>query len=217
MNNSCLAIHSLFVSIQGEGRFSGYPSLFLRLSGCNLSCSWCDAHEAAQEPPREFLLPHEVAARFSQVSIHDICITGGEPLLQEKALSEMLSLLPHNRRVTIETNGSLPIAPLRRQFPSLFFSVDWKTPSSGEHRSFDPSNLAVIGKTGWIKFVVADRNDLDFVAEHAPNVLKHGVEIFVSPVFEKGPLWFAEVASFVANFSLPLRLQIQIHKIVGVS
>jgi len=218
MNALHLAVHSLFVSIQGEGRFIGHPCVFLRLSGCNLSCTWCDAREAASEHPTELLTPPTAAERLSLPGIRDICITGGEPFLQEKPLCKMFTLLPRDHRVTIETNGSLPITPFLNRYPFLFFSVDWKTPSSGEQHSFDSSNLALIGDAGWIKFVVADRNDLDFVAAQAPEALRYGIEVFVSPVFEKGEHWFAEVASFVTHLSsrYPLRLQIQMHKVIGV-
>ncbi len=213
-----LAIHSFFTSLQGEGRFVGVPTAFLRLAQCNLSCAWCDAHEAATGVVSEILSPEETARRLAGSGLRDICITGGEPLLQEETLTETLALLPADRRITIETNGALPIAHFRARFPSVFFSVDWKTPSSGEEDSFDTDNLLSLGEQGWLKFVVADARDLDFVAACAPRAARYGIEMFVSPVFEKGPAWFSTVATFVTekNPTLPLRFQLQLHKVLGI-
>ncbi len=218
MKQTKLAIHSFFTSLQGEGRFVGVPTAFLRLAQCNLSCAWCDAHAAATGAVSEILSPEETARRLTGYGLRDICITGGEPLFQEEPLTEMLALLPANRRITIETNGSLSIAPLRSRFPTLFFSVDWKTPSSGEEDSFDTDNLRSLDEQGWIKFVVADEHDLEFVAACAPQVSRYGIEMFVSPVFEKGPAWFSTVAAFVTEKSatLPLRFQLQLHKMLGI-
>jgi 7-carboxy-7-deazaguanine synthase len=210
-------IHSFFTSLQGEGRFAGYPSAFLRLSGCNLACAWCDAHEAASGGQSETLTVAEAAEQIVRSGLRDICITGGEPMLQEPAVGELLAMLPADRRVVMETNGSLSFAALRKRFPALYFSADWKTPSSGTPR-FERSNLEVIGERGWIKFVVAERRDLDFVADHAPEAAACGIELYVSPVFERGAVWFAEVAAFVTALSEdhPTRFQLQLHKVLGI-
>jgi len=216
LNDAMLAIHSLFISLQGEGRFAGYPTVFLRLAGCNLSCAWCDATAAAAGRPTETISVTEAASRLLYPGLRDICITGGEPLSQEPSLAVLFSLLPADRRVTIETNGTYPIAELRSRFPSLFFSVDWKTPSAGE-TSFDMTNLDAVGANGWIKFVVAERHDLDFVVVHAPQAAARGIEVYVSPVFERGATWFAEVAAFVSAFqNCPLRFQLQLHKLLDI-
>lgn len=212
-----LRIHSFFTSLQGEGRFAGYPSVFLRLSGCNLACAWCDAHEAASGEQAETLTVAEAAGQLVRSGLRDICITGGEPMLQEPAVAELLALLPADRRVVIETNGSIPFTALRKRFPALYFSADWKTPSSHDAR-FARSNLAAIGERGWIKFVVAERRDLDFVADNAPEAAAHGIELYVSPVFERGAAWYAEVAAFVTALSEthPSRFQLQLHKVLGI-
>ncbi len=215
--NHLLVVHSSFHSLQGEGRFVGVPTVFLRLAGCNLACAWCDAREAAAGNGAERWGITETAARLVQSDFRDICITGGEPLLQEAALGELLTLLPPDRRVVIETNGSLSIASLRKRFPYLFFSVDWKPPSAGT-TLFVPENLTHIGEYGWIKFVVADRGDLAFLAAHAPEAARHGVEIFVSPIFERGTAWMHDIAAAVLRLGaeMPIRLQVQMHKVIGV-
>ncbi len=212
-----LRVHSFFTSLQGEGRFAGYPSAFLRLSGCNLACAWCDAHEAATDVQSETLSVADAAGQLLRSGPRDICITGGEPLLQEPAVAELLALLPADRRVVIETNGSISFTALRKRFPALYFSADWKTPSSCASR-FDRSNLDAIGERGWIKFVVAERRDLDFVADHAPDAAARGIELYVSPVFERGAVWYAEVAAFVTSLSEthPARFQLQLHKVLGI-
>ncbi len=218
MKRMKLAVHSFFASLQGEGCFIGVPTAFLRLAQCNLSCEWCDAYEAATGSVAEMLSPKETAQRLAGYGVRDLCITGGEPLLQEEPLAEMLSLLPTDRRITIETNGSLPIARLRARFPALFFSVDWKTPSSGEEDSFDTDNLLSLGERGWLKFVVANESDLDFVASCVFRAAHYDIEVFVSPVFEKGPAWFSTVAAFVLRMSttFPFRFQLQLHKVLGI-
>ena len=212
-----LSVHSIFSSLQGEGRFAGYPTVFLRLAGCNLSCAWCDAREAAQAAGAFPLSVAEASARLTAPGIRDVCITGGEPLLQDAAVTEVLGRLVPTHRVVIETNGSLVIAPLKREFPSVSFSVDWKTPSAGAP-SFREENLTALGTEDWIKFVVADRHDLDHVAAALPATTARGIEVFVSPVFERGPAWFNEVGAFVASVAArhPVRFQLQLHKMLGI-
>ncbi|HNT28510.1 MAG TPA: 4Fe-4S cluster-binding domain-containing protein [bacterium] len=212
-----LSVHSIFSSIQGEGRFAGYPTAFLRLAGCNLSCAWCDAHEAARSVGAFPLSVAEAFARLTASGLRDTCITGGEPLLQGTAVAELLDRLLPLRRVVIETNGSLPIVSLKRRFPSVSFSVDWKMPSAGEP-SFQEEILADLGPEDWIKFVVADRRDLDHVATALPAVASKGIESFVSPVFERGSAWFAEVGAFVTTLPArhPVRFQLQLHKMLGI-
>ncbi|HSA32538.1 MAG TPA: 4Fe-4S cluster-binding domain-containing protein [bacterium] len=212
-----LSVHSIFSSIQGEGRFAGYPTAFLRLAGCNLSCAWCDAHEAARSVGAFPFSVAEAFARLTAPGLRDICITGGEPLLQEEAVTELSGRLVPVHRVVIETNGSLSLASFKSAFPSVSLSVDWKSPSAGS-ASFLADNLEVLGETDWIKFVVADPLDLDHVAAALPAVASRGIEAFVSPVFERGPAWFAEVGAFVTALSArhPVRFQLQLHKILGV-
>lgn len=212
-----LTVHSIFSSLQGEGRFAGYPTMFLRLAGCNLSCDWCDAREAARGAGAFPLSVAEAFSRLTSPGLRDICITGGEPFLQETDLAALTALLLTDHRLVIETNGSLPIASFKREFPSVALSVDWKTPSAGA-ASFQEETLAVLGSEDWIKFVVADRRDLDHVDATLDRVALHGIEIFVSPVFERGAEWFAEVGAFVAALAAryPIRFQLQLHKALGI-
>ena len=214
-----MKLNSIFQSIQGEGRFQGYVSDFIRLFGCNLNCVYCDTKYTLSGDSFYFSTPEEAAGKLNATGVTDLCVTGGEPMCQEDELLEFLKLL-EGKRVSLETNGSFELEPLFRRFydaettSSLFFSTDWKTPGSG-NPVFDERNIAFLRKSGagWIKFVVATEQDLDFVEEKLKFL--EGVEVYLSPVFEKGGDWFGKVEKFVKTHK-NIRLQLQLHKILGI-
>ena len=208
---------SIFDSLQGEGRFQGCPSTFVRLFGCNLRCRYCDTQNSLTGGNYFEKSPSEVARIVDSTGIPDLCITGGEPLCQRDELSELLRLLK-GRRIDIETNGSIDVAPVFEDFMAhngsseIYFSIDWKCPCSG-NPVFDLKNVDFLKKSGagWIKFVVGDEADLNFVEEKLP--LLEGVETFISPVFgDSGP--FTGAVGFVRNHK-NVRLQLQMHKLLG--
>jgi len=207
-----MKVHSLFSSLQGEGRFQGSPSFFIRLYGCNLDCVYCDATEAVKGGKFKDMTVSEIVDEVEKAGIEDVCITGGEPLCQKEELNELVSKL-QDRRITLETNGSLDIAMNLLGSNSVFCSVDWKTPASG-NADFNKNNIEVLknGK-GWIKFVVSDDEDLRFVAER----LKYldGIEVFISPVFEEGQTLFKKVSDFVMTHRNVI-MQLQMHKILEI-
>lgn len=205
-----MKVHSLFTSLQGEGRFQGYPSFFIRLYGCNLNCSYCDAVEAVKGGKYIDMTVKEIVKRVENAGIKDVCITGGEPLCQKEELVELVSKLSHSR-ITIETNGSLDISGIESE--NVFFSVDWKTPGSGS-TEFNKKNLETLkSSNGWIKFVVSDGKDLEFIEKNLKDLT--GTEVFVSPVFEKGSDFFDEVSDFTLKIGT-LRFQLQLHKILNI-
>ncbi len=196
----------IFRSIQGEGRSQGRPCTFLRLTGCNLRCRWCDtlyALEGGTEKSEE-----EIEREIASFGGRLLCITGGEPLLQGEELLRLVSSLAGNGySIEIETNGTIDFSAFQ---PCASITMDVKCPSSGEKS--DVSLLARISPADSVKFVVQDRND----CEYAAGVLKrHPVrgEIFFSPVYGTDP---RIAASFLLDSDLPARIQLQLHKILGV-
>jgi len=214
-----MKLNSIFSSLQGEGRFQGYPTDFVRFFGCNLNCSYCDTKYTLSGDSFYFETPEEVAEKLNKSTILDVCITGGEPLCQAEELLKLLKLLK-GKRISIETNGSFELEPLYRGFSAensgseLYFSTDWKTPSSG-NPIFDEKNIGFLKNSGagWIKFVTGTAEDLDFIDEKLR--LLEEIETYLSPVFENGREWFSAVEKFVKNHK-NIRLQLQLHKILGI-
>lgn len=214
-----MKLNSIFQSIQGEGRFQGYPSDFIRFFGCNLNCAYCDTKYTLSGDSFYFATPEEAAEKLNKTGVSDLCITGGEPFCQEDELLKLLELLK-GKRISLETNGSFRLEPLYRAFSAaktdseLFFSTDWKTPASG-NPVFDERNICFLKKSGagWIKFVAGNSEDLDFIDEKLR--LLDGVETYLSPVFENGKEWFSAVEKFVKSHK-NIRLQLQMHKILGI-
>ncbi|NYT07017.1 MAG: radical SAM protein [Methanomicrobiales archaeon] len=201
-----MRVAEIFRSVQGEGRSQGAPSTFLRLSGCNLSCAWCDTPQARSggiEMTRE-----EVVRGIMAVPGRRLCITGGEPLLQAEDLLPLVHYF-HGRgtAIDIETNGTIDFRPFQ---PYASICMDVKCPSSGEVS--DTGLLPFISAQDSVKFVVAGKDDCVYAA----GILEHHPvqgEVFFSPVFGSD---YRQVADFIVSRDLPVRLQLQLHKIVGV-
>jgi 7-carboxy-7-deazaguanine synthase len=201
-----MQIADIFVSFQGEGKNQGRICLFIRLAGCNLECTWCDTKES-----RSGGVPMSIDTILEhvwRVNPPYICITGGEPLLQVDALEPLLASL--RRRgivIDIETNGTIDFSPLQ-QYASV--CMDVKCPSSGEK-----SDLALLGKIrpqDTVKFVVNDENDCRYAQEV---IASHRIagEIFFSPVFGAD---YKLISKFILTNNLPVRMQVQLHKVIGV-
>jgi 7-carboxy-7-deazaguanine synthase len=204
-------VTEVFKSLQGESTFAGMPCVFVRLTGCSLRCVWCDTAYAFEGGT-----DREVEGVVAEVAAHGVPlveITGGEPLEQEGfyALSEVL--LARGHTVLVETGGHVP---LDRVDPRVVKIVDVKCPGSGMEAANDLSNLALLGPRDEIKFVVADRRDFDFALDliRARDLAsKHAV--LISPVFECASSPVApQVAEWVRDAGLPLRLNLQLHKLL---
>ena len=201
-----MRISEIFRSIQGEGRSQGLITTFVRLSGCNLNCRWCDtpyAKEGGKEVPME-----EVLRAVEFLPCRRVCITGGEPLLQRDEVAALASRLHGSGyRVEIETNGTIDFTPLQRH---AAVCMDVKCPSSGEES--DLSLLSRIGPGDAVKFVVGDAGDL----AHAREVMAtHPIrgEFLISPVSGSDA---GALARLVLDWNLPARFQVQLHRILGV-
>ena len=201
-----LQVNEIFYSVQGESTFTGRPCVFVRLTGCNLRCRWCDTAYAFYEG--EMLTVEQVLERVRAYKCPLVEITGGEPLLQDEVHSLIDRLLLEGYEVLIETGGSLDVGRLD---PRVVKIVDLKAPGSGMDRLNNLDNLRYLDRKDQVKFVVADRRDYEWakqmMAEHA---LAEKAQVLFSPVF--GELHPRELAEWILADRLPVRLQIQLHK-----
>jgi 7-carboxy-7-deazaguanine synthase len=196
----------IFKSIQGEGKSQGKPAIFIRLAGCNLDCNWCDTPQSHVDG-RE-LDNDEIIRMVKESGGQDICITGGEPLLQLSELKLLLSRLSRlGYSIEIETNGTIDFGPCQE---NATICMDVKCPSSGEQ-----SNLQLLKKIhsgDSVKFVVGDQQDCSYAEEVIRNYPVRG-EIFFSPVAGSD---YHKIACYILDHDLPVRFQLQLHKIIGV-
>ena len=217
-----MVITEIFRSIQGEGTRAGLPCIFVRLTGCNLRCVWCDTayafHGGTKHSVDEVVAQVHSLAGESQRNTPLVEITGGEPLLQPETLELAQKLLAAGYTVMIETSGERFVGSLPRQVIKI---VDVKCPDSGEADTFDLANLDAIDQKDEIKFVIASRRDYDFAREFTE---RHGLakrvhEVLFSPVFE-GPegrwpgLSPRQLVEWILADGLPVRLGLQLHKFV---
>jgi|SRR5579864_2106258 len=218
-------ITEIFKSIQGESSYAGLPCIFVRLTGCNLRCKWCDTAYAFHGGTKYSV--KEILRRVGEFSGHAegsgrnvrlVEITGGEPLLQLETPELARCLLDSGYTVLIETSGERDISQLPREVVKI---VDVKCPDSGESEKFNLENLEGLDKKDEIKFVIASRRDYDFarafMAEHRLPERVH--EILFSPVFaDPAGAWPAMDARALAEWiladNLPVRLGLQLHKFV---
>ncbi len=202
-----MKVDEIFRSIQGEGLNQGRPCTFVRFSGCNLDCIWCDTRRArsgGEEMDRDAIL-----ARVREMGGRYVCITGGEPLLQGlPLLSLVMDLFSAGYLIDIETNGTIGFSGYQ---PYASICMDVKCPSSGE--GSDLSLLTLLSDRDSAKFVVADRADCEYAAR-VMQTHPHRGQVFFSPVEGADPL---EIARFLIREDLPARLQLQIHKVIGVN
>jgi 7-carboxy-7-deazaguanine synthase len=201
-----MKIAEIFKSLQGEGKNQGKPCLFIRLAGCNLHCRWCDtayARSGGTELNLDIILE-----QVWRVNPSYVCITGGEPLQQADELEPLLvSLHKRGTTVDIETNGTLDF---RRLQPYASICMDVKCPSSGEK-----SNLALleaIRPQDSVRFVVMDEADCRY-AQDIIATYQIRSEIFLSPVYGSD---YTVISKFILVNNLPVRFQLQLHKIIGV-
>jgi len=201
-------ITEIFRSLQGESTFAGLPCTFVRTTGCNLRCRYCDtayAFSGGREMSVDEVLTEVVALGTRLVEI-----TGGEPLLQADSIDLMAALVARDYTVLLETGGSLPIDAVPA---GVHVILDIKTPSSGEAEANLWGNLDRLDGHGEVKLVVGDRRDfdwgIDLVRRHH---LSDRWPVLISPVHDTLPA--DEVAAWILESGLPLRLQLQLHKYV---
>jgi 7-carboxy-7-deazaguanine synthase len=204
-----LTVNEIFHSIQGESTYAGRPCVFVRLTACDLRCSWCDTPYAFYEGQKRSI--DDVVAAVDAYGCPLVEITGGEPLLQDDVYELMNRLLASGRTVLLETGGHRTTS---RVPDGVVTILDVKCPASGESAKNDWSNLDRLGPRDEVKFVVQDRADYEFardvVARHA--LAGRAAAILMSPVH--GVLDARTLSEWMLADRLPARLQIQLHKII---
>lgn len=202
-----LSINEIFFSIQGESSRAGEPCVFVRLAGCDLRCSWCDTEYAFHEGQR--LQIGEIVERVLQYPSDLVEITGGEPLLQERVHLLISRLLSLGKRVMLETGGHRDISDLDERVILLY---DIKCPDSQmSDRNFWP-NLDRLRPLDEVKFVLASRTDYDWAKQKLQQLNLGGRTVLFSPVWDQ--LSPRELAEWILKDGLPVRLQLQLHKIL---
>jgi 7-carboxy-7-deazaguanine synthase len=206
---SVLTVNEIFHSIQGESTHAGRPCVFVRLTACDLRCSWCDTPYAFYEGRKMSL--DDVMAAVDTYGCSLVELTGGEPLLQKDVYPLMERLLASGKTVLVETGGHLSVANVP---PAVHKIVDVKCPGSGEAHRMDWSNLDRLSPTDEVKFVVRDRTDYEYaravVSRHELD-RKVGAVLF-SPVH--GVLDPRTLSEWVLADRLPVRVQLQVHKYI---
>jgi 7-carboxy-7-deazaguanine synthase len=202
-----MKVNEIFYSIQGEGMLVGVPSIFLRLVGCNLRCSFCDTKYAYEQGTEMSI--QEILDEIKKFTCNYVCLTGGEPLLQKDIIKLIESLLQKNYNVCLETNGSISIKKLVGK-KSLMISLDIKCPSSGFHKQMNMKNVSYLTKKDQLKFIIKNKDDYHYAKKilkkyHSP------CTVFFQPVWGTNP---KKLASWILKDGVNVRLALQLHKIV---
>jgi 7-carboxy-7-deazaguanine synthase len=203
-----LKITEIFYSLQGEADTVGFPTVFVRLTGCPLRCQFCDTAYAFHGG--EWRSLDEVLAQVSEYSPRYVCVTGGEPLAQKNCLPLLTSLCDAGYRVSLETSGAMPLADVD---PRVVRVVDVKTPGSGEERRNRYDDLALLRPEEQIKFVICDRADYEWSrAQVESRRLTARCQVLFSPSAEQLPA--RQLADWILADRLPVRFQLQLHKVL---
>jgi 7-carboxy-7-deazaguanine synthase len=219
-----MQITEIYKSLQGESTYAGLPCVFVRLTGCNLRCSWCDTEYSFYGGKK--MSPEQVFDEVQDLSPGGglVEITGGEPMLQERELVPFMQrLLDSGYKVLLETSGERALEHVPAAVVKI---VDVKCPGSDEGDSFRLENLETLTPTDEIKFVISDRNDYEFAREFT---LRHGLSarvnaVLFSPAFSKAAsgardasnclLDPQQLAEWILEDNVPVRLGLQIHKLI---
>ena len=206
LNNTTLNITEIFYSLQGEAKEVGIPTVFVRLTGCPLRCNYCDTAYAFKG--NNPLSIQHILDEVAQYNALYVCVTGGEPMAQSNCLKLLDSLIDSGYNVSMETSGSIDITPVNSRVSIV---MDIKTPSSTEEHQNRYENLPILKSKDQLKFVIASRSDFDWCNEILDN---HEVEseILFSPVYES--LKPVELAEWILEKKLNVRLQVQLHKLL---
>lgn len=204
-----LKVNEIFESLQGESSYAGYPCLFIRLTGCNLRCLWCDTKYSYNEGKERSY--EEIAKIINSSKIKLVEFTGGEPLLQKDELVKVINLIDQNKIILLETNGSISLEDIPERVVKI---MDIKLKGSGEGNSFIEDNMSFITKKDEIKFVLKDNYDYNELKEYYNKYnLGEKCTILVSRV-NGCELTDREVADLIIKDKLNVKYQIQLHKYI---
>lgn len=203
-----LKITEIFLSLQGEARDAGWPTVFVRLTGCPLRCQYCDTAYAFFGG--EWRGIDEILAEVASHGVRHVCVTGGEPLAQKRCLELLRRLCDAGYRVSLETSGAIDVADVD---PRVSRVVDIKTPGSAEVDRNRWENLPLLTAHDQIKFVICSRDDYDWargiVAEHR---LSDRCDVLFSP--SKSDVSARDLADWIVQDRLPVKFQMQLHKLL---
>ena len=203
-----LKITEIFLSLQGEARDAGWPTVFVRLTGCPLRCQYCDTAYAFFGG--EWRGIDEILAEVASHGVRHVCVTGGEPLAQKRCLDLLRRLSDAGYRVSLETSGAIDVADVD---PRVSRVVDIKTPGSAEVERNRWENLPLLTAHDQIKFVICSRDDYDWargiVAEHR---LSERCDVLFSP--SKSDVSARDLADWIVQDRLPVKFQMQLHKLL---
>ena len=209
-------VAEIFTSINGEGTKAGQTAVFVRFTGCNLNCSYCDT-KWANEPNAEYKLmtDREILSRIKETGIKNVTLTGGEPLLRE-GIHELLEEIAKDGflQAEIETNGSIDLKPFCDIENRPSFTMDYKLPSSGMEKHMCLENFEILEKKDTVKFVSGSREDLKKALEIIRKYdLSRRCHVYISPVF--GSIEPAKIVDFMVENKLnDVNLQLQLHKFI---
>jgi 7-carboxy-7-deazaguanine synthase len=205
-----LRVNEIFYSIQGESTYAGWPCVFVRLTGCNLRCSYCDTKYAYDEGEEETIPAIlEAVQRFRCALVE---VTGGEPLVQGETPRLIEALAAQGHKVLLETNGSLDIGTVTNECIKI---VDVKCPTSGMSHANNLDNLGRLSAHDEVKFVIGDREDFDFAKKVIEQGGNNGLEanpIHFAPV--SGKIEPRELAQWILDDHLRVHLQVQLHRTI---
>jgi len=204
-----LRLIEIFASVQGETSLAGLPTTFIRLAACNLRCTWCDTTYSFGRGD-EWSMDH-ILEKVNHLRCPYVCVTGGEPLLQENVYSLMTQLCDSGFRLSLETGGSLSTAKVD---PRVIRILDIKCPKSGMSHKNEWSNLSLLRRNDEVKFVLVDREDYEYAKGICQQYQLYDQvnHVLFSPVH--GVLHPQELVKWILEDALPIRLNLQIHKFI---
>jgi 7-carboxy-7-deazaguanine synthase len=206
--SNTLRVSEIFASLQGESTRAGLPTVFVRLTGCPLRCSWCDTQYAFQGG--ENLSVETILDDVAEHALHYVCVTGGEPLAQPACPALLSALCDAGYSVSLETSGAFDISGVD---PRVSRVVDLKAPGSGESERNRYENIQFLNARDEIKIVLADEDDYLWAKQQISSLRLAGLyPVLLSPVLDQ--LDPARLAEWIVRDRLPVRFQLQIHKVL---
>jgi 7-carboxy-7-deazaguanine synthase len=202
-----MKINEIFYSLQGEGLLTGVPSVFIRTTGCNLRCSYCDTTYAYEKGTNMNI--QQIIDEVKKFPCNHVCLTGGEPLLQREITHLINDLLEKKYMVCLETNGSRNIQRFVGK-KSVLVSLDIKCPSSGSHEEMNMRNITYLQRKDQMKFIIKTKEDYEY-AKKTIEKYKPICPVFFQPVWGTDP---KRLASWILRDGLSVRLSLQVHKII---
>lgn len=203
-----LKINEIFFSLQGESSYIGIPTIFIRLTGCPMRCTYCDTAYAFHDGKKMTI--QEILKEISQYKTKYVTVTGGEPLAQKPCWDLLKDLSDKGYSVSLETGGAISIEGIDKRTKII---LDIKTPESGESLNNNKKNFSLIDKKDEIKFVISNKDDYQWAKKLIEKeCLTNKAPVIFSPVYAK--LSYEDLSNWILEDSLNVRFQVQLHKII---